>query len=98
VTDYQSVVLNRAASVLRTVNPLFALTAPKSLSSSCQNLARTCLRTCQNFSGALKLADAPDLGFRNRRFQTVPFRFKKRSVYEGKAQFFAVIVAFTSGE
>jgi len=26
---------------------------------------------------ALKLADAPDLGFRNHRFQNVPFRFKK---------------------
>jgi hypothetical protein len=45
-----------------------------------------------------KLADAPDLGFQNRRFQGVPFRFKKQSIYEGKAQFFAVIVAFTTGE
>jgi len=34
-----------------------------------------------------KLADAPDLGFRNRRFHNVPFRFKKQAIYEGKMQF-----------
>jgi hypothetical protein len=45
-----------------------------------------------------KLADAPDLGLRNHRFQNVPFHFKKQSIYEGKAQFFAVIIAFTTGE
>jgi len=44
------------------------------------------------------LADAPDLGLRNRRFQSVPFRFKNQSIYERKAQFLAVIVAFTTGE
>jgi hypothetical protein len=34
-----------------------------------------------------KLADAPDLGFRNRRFHDVPFRFKKQAIYDGKMQF-----------
>jgi hypothetical protein len=29
------------------------------------------------FARVAKLADAPDLGFRNRRFQSLPFRFKK---------------------
>jgi len=42
--------------------------------------------------------DAPDLGFRNRRFQNVPFCFKKRSIYEGKTRFFAISGAVTSGE
>jgi hypothetical protein len=44
------------------------------------------------------LEDAPDLGLRNHRFQSVPFRFKNQSIYEGKAQLFAFIVAFTTGE
>jgi hypothetical protein len=35
-----------------------------------------------------KLADPPDLGFRNRRFQSVPFRFKKQAIYEGKDAIF----------
>jgi hypothetical protein len=43
-------------------------------------------------------ADAPDLGFRNRRFQNVPFRFKRQSIYEGKTRFFTFRVAFTIGE
>jgi hypothetical protein len=38
-----------------------------------------------NDARVAKLADAPDLGFQNRRFQNVPFRFKKQSIYEGKA-------------
>jgi hypothetical protein len=42
--------------------------------------------------------DAPDLGFRNRRFQNVPFRFKRQSIYEGKTRFFTFRVAFTIGE
>jgi hypothetical protein len=29
------------------------------------------------FARVAKLADAPDLGLRNHRFQSVPFRFKK---------------------
>jgi hypothetical protein len=43
-------------------------------------------------------ADAPDLGFQNRRFQSAPFPFKNQSIYEGKAQFFTIRVAFTIGE
>jgi len=34
-----------------------------------------------------KLADATDLGFQNRRFHDVPFRFKKQAIYEGKTRF-----------
>jgi len=45
-----------------------------------------------------ELADAPDLGFRNRRFQNVPFCFKKQSIYEGKMRFFAIRVAFATDE
>jgi hypothetical protein len=42
-------------------------------------------------------ADAPDLRFRNHRFQSVRFRFNNQSIYERKAQFLAVILAFTPG-
>jgi hypothetical protein len=42
------------------------------------------------------LADAPDLGFRNHRFQSVPFRFKKRSIYEKKTRFFAIAIVFAT--
>ena len=45
-----------------------------------------------------KLADPPDLGFQNRRFQSAPFPFKNQSIYEGKAQFFTIRVAFPIGE
>jgi hypothetical protein len=31
-----------------------------------------------------ELADAPDLGFQNRRFQNIPCRFKKRPIFKGK--------------
>jgi hypothetical protein len=44
------------------------------------------------------LADAPDLGSRNRPFENVPFRFKKQAIYEGKTRFFTISVAFTTGE
>jgi hypothetical protein len=44
------------------------------------------------------LADAPDLGLRNHRFQNVPFRFKKQSIYERKTRFFTISIAFTTGE
>jgi len=40
----------------------------------------------------------PDLGFRNRRFQSVPFRFKKQVTYEGKNRFFAKTAIFTIDE
>jgi hypothetical protein len=45
-----------------------------------------------------KLADAPDLGLRNRRFQNVALRFKKQSFYERKTPFFTISVGFTIGE
>jgi hypothetical protein len=44
------------------------------------------------------LGDTPDLGFRNHRFQNVPFRFKKQSIYKRKTRFFTISVAFTIGE
>jgi hypothetical protein len=43
-------------------------------------------------------ADAPDLGFRNHRFQDIPFRFKRQSIYEGKTRFFMISMAFTSND
>jgi hypothetical protein len=51
-----------------------------------------------NDARVAKLADAPDLGFQNRRFQNVPFRFKKQSIYEGKTRLFTIRAAFTIGE
>jgi len=44
------------------------------------------------------LEDAPDLGLRNRRFQSVAFRFKTQSFYEGKTGFCCEIVAVANGE
>jgi hypothetical protein len=34
-----------------------------------------------------ELADAPDLGLRDRRFRNIAFRFKKRVFYETKTAF-----------
>jgi hypothetical protein len=39
-----------------------------------------------NLARVAKLADAPDLGIPNRRFQNVPFRFKEKSFYEKKSR------------
>ncbi len=40
-----------------------------------------------------KLADAPDLGLRNHRFQSVAFHFKANAFYEWKTDFSYKIVA-----
>jgi hypothetical protein len=34
-----------------------------------------------------ELADAPDLGLRNHRFQNIAFQFEKQSIYEKKTRF-----------
>jgi hypothetical protein len=61
-----------------------------------RNLSRTCPRTVTNLVEASKLADAPDLGLRNRRFQNVPFRFKREPIYEGKTRFSTIRAASTT--
>jgi len=45
-----------------------------------------------------KSADAPDLGFQNRRFQNIPFRFKKQPFYERKSRVFREIELSANGE
>ena len=45
-----------------------------------------------------KLADAPDLGLRNHRFQRVAFRFKADAFYEWKTGFSHEIVAVANGD
>jgi hypothetical protein len=45
-----------------------------------------------------KLADAPDLGLRNHRFQGVAFRFNAERLYLGKTAFFAERTAVANGE
>src|SRR5260370_16204395 len=45
-----------------------------------------------------KLADAPDLGFRNHRFQNIAFRFKKQPFYERKSRDFREIELSANGE
>jgi hypothetical protein len=61
------------------------------LSVECLNLAPplgfTDYLTPPRRAGVAELADAPDLGFRNHRFQNVSFRFQKQSIYEGKRDF-----------
>jgi hypothetical protein len=44
------------------------------------------------------LADAPDLGLGNHRFQTVAFHFKAKALYEGKTGFSFEIVVVANGE
>jgi len=44
------------------------------------------------------LEDAPDLGFQNRRFQDVHFRFKTNVFYEWKTGFWHEIVVVTHGK
>jgi len=46
----------------------------------------------------LVMAEPPDLGFRNHRFQNIAFRFKTASFYERKTRFFMISVAFTTDE
>jgi hypothetical protein len=43
-------------------------------------------------------ADAPDLGFRNHRFQNVALRFKKESFYERKTRLSQEIDSNTNGD
>jgi hypothetical protein len=45
-----------------------------------------------------ELADAPDLGNRNHRFQSVAFRFKANSFYEWKTGFSYKTIAAANGE
>jgi hypothetical protein len=45
-----------------------------------------------------KLADAPDLGLRNHRFQGVAFHFKANVFYEWKTGFSYKIAAVANGE
>jgi len=45
-----------------------------------------------------ELADAPDLGLRNHRFQSVAFHFKANAFYEGKRGFLCEMVAVADGE
>jgi hypothetical protein len=69
-----------------------------SLCSSLLAIASRKSKVENRFARVAKLADAPDLGLKNHRFQNVPFRFKKQSVYEGKTRFFTISVPFTTGE
>ena len=45
-----------------------------------------------------KLENASDLGFPNRRFQDITFRFKKQPFYERKTAVFGEITLFAIGE
>src|SRR5437870_6748225 len=56
-----------------------AACAPQSLQSQIANLESRI-----NDARVAELADAPDLGLRNHRFQNVAFRFKAKGFYEGR--------------
>jgi hypothetical protein len=47
---------------------------------------------------ALKLADTPDLGLRNHRFQNIASRFKAKRFYEGKTPVLAKSHNAANGE
>jgi len=44
------------------------------------------------------LADAPDLGLRNHRFQSVAFHFRANAFYEWETSFSYEILAVVNGE
>jgi hypothetical protein len=81
----------------RTVNPSSALQRPKSLSSSCRNLPRTCPRTFQNFSEGVEIGRRARLRIPKSSISSVPFRFRKQSIYDGKTRFLTIKGAFTTG-
>jgi len=45
-----------------------------------------------------KLADAPDLGIGNQRFQNIAFHFKRQSIYERKSRVSREIDLNANGE
>jgi len=45
-----------------------------------------------------KLADAPDLGLRNRQFQNIAFHLKANAFYESKTGFLYEVAAVANGE
>jgi hypothetical protein len=50
------------------------------------------------FLEAMGIADVPDLGFRNHRFQTFLFVSKNNRFTRGKTRFFMISVAFATGD
>src|SRR5262245_1836951 len=79
----------------------FALQGRSHHSSSTKAFPRDseiCKSLIIKYAGVAELADAPDLGFQIRRFQSVPSRFKNKSISEAKTRFFMVGVAFTIDE
>jgi hypothetical protein len=61
-------------------------------------IARRKSKVENRFARVAKLADAPDLGLRNHRFQRVAFHFKANAFYVGKTGFSCEIVAAANGE
>jgi len=61
-------------------------------------IAKRTSKVENRFARVAKLADAPDLGLRNHRFQSVAFRFKANAFYERKTDFSCEIVAIANGE
>ncbi len=50
------------------------------------------------FARVAKLADAPDLGLRNHRFQNIARHFKSKAFYERKTASFAMLSQFVNDE
>jgi len=78
-----------AARVLRTVNPWLIGRNGESLPPGCQMKAYALVPALEGRVARMaKLADPPDLGFRNRRFHNVPLRFHRSPIYGRKTRFF----------
>jgi hypothetical protein len=76
----------------------FVLGKCKSGVSDCplaQKLAQWRIDCAVRRARVAKLADAPDLGIPNQRFQSITFRFNKKRIYERKIRFFALAREFT---
>src|SRR6266480_2503383 len=73
----------------RTVNPWLIGRNGESLPPGCQMKAYALVPALEGRVARMaKLADPPDLGFRNRRFHNVPLRFHRSPIYGRKTRFF----------
>jgi hypothetical protein len=80
---------DQSSSHLRTVNPWLIGRNGESLPPDCQMKAYALVPALEGRVARMaKLADPPDLGFRNRRFHNVPLRFHRSPIYGRKTRFF----------
>ena len=79
----------RPSTHRRTVNPWLIGRNGESLPPGCQMKAYALVPALEGRVARMaKLTDTPDLGFRNRQFQSIPLRFHRSPIYGRKTRFF----------